>query len=316
MIEKLKRQWFLVGLAVIFGAVVFDSTGTLAGLGGHLKALHGSSAMIVIIFLFSGLIIETHQIRAGIKDGLATAASLFMIVLAAPALALCLSNIPLETGIVLGLFLVSVMPTTLSSGVVLTGKAGGNMAHALFVTIVSNLLAIVSIPLILPFLIRSLELSFDLAIDRQRIFFKLVLFVLFPLVTGLVIKRNFSGITPSRKRLLGILNQCCVLVIVYMSLSGARGILVSADSGLYFILPLVAGFHVILFCLCFLTSRVLGIDKGKRESVLFMGSQKTLPLAVMLQMACFPEYPSALLVCVIHHITHLMIDGYIATRIR
>jgi sodium/bile acid cotransporter 7 len=46
-----------------------------------------------------------------------------------------------------------------------------------------------------------------------------------------------------------------------------------------------------------------------------MGSQKTLPLAVMIQITCFPEYGTALLVCVLHHILHLMIDGYLATRI-
>lgn len=316
MTAKLKNQWFLAGLVLIFSGVVLDSTGSLARAGMFLKSHHGSSLMIVLIFLVSGMIIETHQIRAGVRDFRSTAAALVMIVLAAPILAFCLSRLPLETGVALGLFLVAVMPTTLSSGVVMTGRAGGNIAHALFVTIVSNCIAIVSIPAILPLLIRSFNVETDLFIDRKAIFLKLVLFVLLPLITGMFLKRQFQGITPGRKKLLGTLNQLCVLVIVYMSLSGARDVLVSSDSGIYGILPLVTGFHLALFGLCILVCRLLGIPKGKRESVLFMGAQKTLPLAVMLQMTCFPGYPTALLVCVIHHIAHLMIDGYIAVKIR
>jgi solute carrier family 10 (sodium/bile acid cotransporter), member 7 len=34
----------------------------------------------------------------------------------------------------------------------------------------------------------------------------------------------------------------------------------------------------------------------------------------MIQISCFPEYGTALLVCVMHHILHLMINGYLAAR--
>ena len=115
---------------------------------------------------------------------------------------------------------------------------------------------------------------------------------------------------------MGIINQCCVICIVFMSLSGAKEILISKSSSFFLIVPLVIVFHLCLLGFSFLISRLFNIGKGKRESVIFMGSQKTLPLAVMLQMTYFPEYGTALLVCVVHHITHLMIDGYLAVKFK
>lgn len=47
-----------------------------------------------------------------------------------------------------------------------------------------------------------------------------------------------------------------------------------------------------------------------------MGGQKTLPLSVILQMSLFPDYSIALLVCVVHHIVHLMMDGYLVERLK
>lgn len=146
--EQLKKQWFLVGLVLVFAGVVLDKTGKFACAGNYLKAHNGSEIVIFIIFVISGLIIEIKQIKAGVKDIHSTFAALFVILIVSPFVALVLSFIPLQKGLLIGLFIVAVMPTTLSSGIVMTGKAGGNMAHALFITIFSNAISIFSIPLL------------------------------------------------------------------------------------------------------------------------------------------------------------------------
>ncbi len=316
MIEKIKKQWFLIGIALVFACVVFDKTGILAQTGIFIKNHKGTSFMIFLIFLLSGMIIETDKIKAGIKDVKATAAALVMIILVAPVAAFGLALIPMETGVILGLFLVASMPTTLSSGVVMTGQAGGNIAHALFVTILSNCIAIITIPIILPLLLLSLKLETDLFIDQKTIFIKLLFLVMLPLVTGLFLKKTLLSITPNQKKKFSTINQCIIICIVYISLSGAREVLIAKSSTFFWIIPLVAVFHLILLILSFWCSRLLNIGRGRREAVIFMGSQKTLALSVMLQITCFPEYGTALLVCVVHHIIHLMIDGYLAVKIR
>ena len=309
-----KKQWFLFGLILVFILVIGDTSGTLANAGIFLKAHNGSSVMIFLIFLASGMIIEFDQIRAGIRDVRATSAALFCIVFAAPLAALILTRLPLEQGVAVGLILVSVVPTTLSSGVVMTGQSGGNMAHALFVTILSNCVAILSIPLFLPWMVSGMRSSNGIHIDQTAIFIKLILLVLLPLMVGLALKKTVFTISPAVKKKLGIINQCIVLCIVYMSLSGARQVLIDRSAVVFWILPLVMSFHFILLAAAWGMAGVLKIGPGRRESVLFMGGQKTLPLAVMLQITCFPGLGTALPVCVLHHIIHLMIDSYIATR--
>lgn len=316
MIEKIKKQWFLTGIVLVFALVILDKTETFIQAGIFLKNNNGSSFMIFFIFLFSGFIIEADQIKAGIKDVKATSASLVVIIFAAPFTAYLLSFIPLETGVVLGIFIVAVMPTTLSSGVVMTGLAGGNMAHALFVTILSNCLAIISIPVILPLLLLSLKLDADLFIDQKAIFIKLIFLVLLPLAAGLFLKKTVLSITLVRKKQLEIINQLIIICVVYMSLSGVRQVLIDKSATFWEIFLLVMVFHLILLGISLGLSRFLDIGRGRREAVLFMGSQKTLPLAVMIQVTWFPEYGTALLVCVMYHILHLIIDGYLAAMIR
>ena len=50
--------------------------------------------------------------------------------------------------------------------------------------------------------------------------------------------------------------------------------------------------------------------------MIFMGGQKTLPLSLMIQISAFPGYPMALVVCVLHHLAQLFMDGYLAGKMR
>ncbi|ACN14399.1 putative sodium/bile acid symporter family protein [Desulforapulum autotrophicum HRM2] len=316
MAATLKRQWFLVGIVLIFALVILDQSASLARAGIFLKNHQGPRFMIFIIFLFSGLIIEPDQIRAGIRDVKATAGAIWVILIVAPLVAGIFLMLPLETGTALGLVLVAAMPTTLSSGVVMTGQAGGSMAHALFTTILSNCLAVVSIPLVLPLLLIPLHLEAGITLDRTAIFIKLLVLVLLPLLLGLGAKRMGLVVPQSLKKRLAMANQCIVLCIVFMSLSGARDVLLTQGHTPLFIVPLAVGFHLTLLGASFGTAQVLKLERGRKESVIFMGAQKTLPLAVMLQITCFPQFGTALLVCVLHHILHLMMDSYLAARMQ
>jgi len=175
MIQTIKKQWFLVSLVLVFMAVVFDQSNNLAKFGMMLKNNHGPDIIIFFIFIFSGLLIESDQIIAGIRDIKSTVLALSVILLFAPLAALILSFFPLDTSVIVGLFIVAVMPTTLSSGIVMTGTAGGNMAHALFVTILSNFIGIFSIPVILSFLLSFINQEKELIIDQGAITAKLLL---------------------------------------------------------------------------------------------------------------------------------------------
>ncbi len=314
MIQKVKKQWFLCTLIVLFFAVIFDSSNLLVKSGAFLKNNNAPHIMIFLIFIISGLLIDSDQIKAGIKDMKATLIALSVILFIAPLAALGLGMFPLDTGTAVGLFIVAVMPTTLSSGIVMTKTAGGNMAHALFITIVSNFIGIFSIPVILPWLLSFLGHEKELVIDQGGILLKLVIIVLIPLAIGM-----FAKATLFKKRVLPdvkmqIVNQWMIVGIVFISLAGSKKTLLENGEAFFYILVLATVFHSILLGASFFLVKLFKLAKGRYESVVFMGSQKTLALSAMIQVTYFSEFGTALLVCVVHHIIHLMMDGYLCTR--
>ncbi len=314
MIHKIKKQWFLFSLLAVFLLVCLDRTDTLADWGKFLKNHRAPHVMIFLIFIVSGLLIEGKQVKAGLKDVTATLLALFVILVAAPVAAGLLSFFPMDTGIIIGLFIVSVMPSTLSSGVVMTGTAGGNMAHALFVTIISNFISVFSIPFVLGALLNLLHQKKTFSLDQKSIIIKLTLLVLVPLLIGFVIKMSVFGKKQTNKHGLQLINQWLIVGIVFISLGGAKQVLMGKGAQFVFILFLAAFFHLILLGTAFFLVKLFKVGKGRFESVVFMGSQKTLALALMLQVTYFPDFGMALLVCVTHHVIHLMMDGYLSTK--
>jgi sodium/bile acid cotransporter 7 len=276
----------------------------------------GPDAVIVLIFFFSGLILNVRQIRTGVMDIKVIIAALIIIFLVAPAVGLLFGAIPIDTGIVIGIFLVAVMPTTLSSGVVMTGAAGGNMAQALAITIIANGLAVFTIPLMLALLLNLVDGSTIIVIDRLAIMIKLGFYVLLPLCLGLAIKIFAESFTNRFVHRLQILNQFLVLAIVWMAMSQARDAIVGGGASVGIILVLVFSFHAILLVSAAIFIGCLKLGKGRRESVIFMGGQKTLPLSIILQVSLFPQYGLALVVCALHHVIHLLMDGYLVGRIK
>ncbi len=316
MINRLKQQWFFVGLILVLAGVVLDFSGKFAFAGNYLKARHGSDIVIFSIFIMSGLIVEIEEIKSGVKDVSSTLITLFVIVIISPVVAGLLCLFPLQKGLIIGLFIVAVMPTTLSSGVVMTREAGGNMAHALFVTIFSNSISFISIPLVLSLLLSLFFESQNVQIDQISIVIRLFSLVVVPLTIGLIAKSYFVTIKQETKKKMQVLNQIFVLGILFMAASGARDMFGSNFKQLFIIVLIVTIFHLILLLFSFYCTKLFKIGKGRYESVIFMGSQKTLPLSVIIQLTYFSEYSIALLVCVVHHFIHLMIDGYISVKMK
>jgi predicted Na+-dependent transporter len=99
-------------------------------------------------------------------------------------------------------------------------------------------------------------------------------------------------------------------------MSQTREMLVGSGLTAALIAGIVFAYHGLLLVSAWCIIVLSGRRKGERESIMFMGAQKTLPLSVILQMSLFPNYGIALLVCVVHHIVHLMMDGYLVEQFR
>lgn len=312
MMSLIKRNWFLIALLGLCILTLIDGSNTLSGLGKWFKSHGGADAVIGTIFFFSGLILKREEIRAGLRDIRGAMIALGIIFIVAPLAASIIGLLPLDPAVRIGLFLVSIMPTTLSSGVVMTGASGGNIAHALLITVIANGLSIVTVPFSLDLLLQTVK---SVPIDKARMMLQMAILVLLPLMLGLVLQPKKGAFFASVQKGILVLNQCLILSIVWMGLSEAKDTVLSGGTQVFIILVLAFFFHAILLAVGFLSIRLFHIPRGRLESILFMGGQKTLPLSVLLQVKLFPQYGLALAFCVFHHFIHLMMDGYLVGRL-
>lgn len=315
MLEILKKYWFLVGLGLVFALTVFDPTDLVAGAGMKARAMHGPDVIIFIIFLFSGYLLNPDQIRSGLTDMKGTILALLLIFVIAPVFAALISFLPISQGILIGLFLVAVMPTTMSTGVVMTGASGGNPAHALFVSVLSNSMAVLTIAISLPLLLRLTGEATAIVLDTWPMIIKIALLVLLPLVAGIMARSIVKQVSMILSKRLSLVNQMLILSIVWMGIAQAKPVLLGAWAAAGQIALLVLFFHLLMLAAAFGAVRLFSLGRGRMEAVIFMGSQKTLPLAVMLQVTLFPEYGQALIVCVLHHFISLFVDGFLVGRL-
>lgn len=311
MSVHLKKYWFTGGLPAVVILALADGTNTVAGAGRWLVAHHGADIVIFLIFLISGLCLETDQLKRGLADFSVLLVSLLVIFVISPVIALALARVPLATGVRIGLFLVAIMPTTLSSGVVMTAAAGGNMATALLITIVANSLAIFIIPMVLPFFFDSIGSTHPLDLDRLALMLKIASLVVVPLLLGLLLRLPLERRSKPPGTRLSLVNQTLVLIMVGMATSQSKPTIITSLGSLPIIGLLAFFYHGMLVGAAFLLARFARMQPGRREAVIFMGGQKTLTLAILIQMRFFPQFGEALVFNVGHHLVHLMMDGFL-----
>ena len=316
MKKWLGKYWFLLGLMLLALITVADTREWTVAVGRMLKNHGGPKAVIFIIFLSSGLTLDARLLRKGLGDLRATLSALLVVFLFSPLVALALQWLPLNIQILTGICLVAVMPSTLSTGVVMTDASGGNMAHALFVTVLANTIAVFTIPVVLSLLLAGLGDPRHIVIDKVAIMLEIAWLVLVPLAIGTILQYTATRWIGALQRKAQLFNQLLVLAIVWMAMCQSRDTLISGGSAILPVAAVSICFHLLLLAISLGLCRALAIGPGRRQSVIFMGSQKTLPLSVILQVTLFADYGLTLAVCVVHHILHLMMDAYLVERLK
>ncbi len=298
-------------LVVTTVLTVSDTIGIISGPGQWLKHHHAPEIIVASIFFLSGLALNMQQVRKGISDVKSTAVALIICFLAAPLLAVFFSIFPMQAGLIVGLFLVAVAPPTLSSGVVMTGVAGGNMAHALLTTTLANCMAVVTIPFTLGLLLKFTGNRVGVELDIAPVIAQVATLILLPLLAGLFTGARLWKFAQKIKPYSSIFSQLGVVIVVWMGVAEGRETIVSNLDVLFPVILMVFSFHLILVAVAVIMTYLAGLGPGRKESVIFIGGQKTLALTIILQVSLFPQYGLALIVCIMHHLIHLIMDSFL-----
>jgi sodium/bile acid cotransporter 7 len=305
-------------LAVMLGVTV-PGPGSLAN-SWTLAGWRLSHLAIVIIFILSGWNLAVREIRPGRELVGALLAALLVNLVGGPLIAaLLLQFIPNGNGLALGLAVIACVPTTISSGIVITRMAGGNFAWALVMTMLLTLVGTLLLPFTLPLFLAT---TARLELDSLSLLATLSAIVIAPLSAGILLRRTGLRLP---NPVTDYLPTSCVLVVVWTAVSQYAGAVRSMDLlQLLLYTTTAAAFHGLLLGLSWIAGRVLGLPWRDRLALLVVAAQKTLPLAVTALIAVERIHPNpgavavATVFCVLHQQIQIVFDAglaqWLATR--
>ncbi|HUJ44851.1 MAG TPA: bile acid:sodium symporter family protein [Opitutaceae bacterium] len=315
----LRRNWFLVGLVAAVGlAWLFPTAGAK---GGFLHPEITIRVGVALIFFSQGLTLALDALRHGALHW-----RLHVLVQGwnfglFPLVGLLLDRVAggiLPPDLRTGFLFLCVLPTTISTAIVFTAVAGGNVAGAIFNATLSNLLGIVVTPLWTGWLMRA----GGQALPLGPVILEIVLLLLVPLAAGQALRPWLRRWVDPRKAQLTGVNSAIVLLIVYAAFAHSVGARVWERSGLHSVLVAAAGV-ALLFAFVMgavrLTIRAAGLRGADTSAALFCSSQKTLAAGVPMAQLIFGAHPGLgliLLPVMLYHPLQLLVHGMIAVRWR
>ncbi len=215
----------------------------------------------------------------------------------------------------IGLLLMTSVPCTLASCVLWTRRAGGDEAAALLVILATTATSWLVTP-------TWLRLATDtaVAVDTPAMMLDLLLTLVLPVGLGQAcrVPAALARAAARCKTPVGVVAQLLVLIILLKAAANVGARLEEGPlgvSGLSVLLTAAAcvGVHLAALGGGLWGSRRLGFDRPSQMAVAFAGSQKTLPVALLLFERYFQAtYPLAVLPLVFYHFGQLLVDTFIA----
>jgi sodium/bile acid cotransporter 7 len=215
-----------------------------------------------------------------------------------------------------GFLYLCVLPSTISTSVVLTAVARGNTAGALFNAAFSNILGVVLTPL----LVQALMHSTGQAGSFGPLLLKIMLLTLVPFFGGMALRPLVKNWVDAQKAWVARISNTVIVFIVYSAFCDSVVERIWQTHG-WKMTALVFLFVLLLFagmsCLIGLTCRALKLNHEDAITAYFCSVKKTLALGVPLAMLIFGQRNDLsliLLPIMFYHPLQLLVNGILANR--
>jgi sodium/bile acid cotransporter 7 len=232
----------------------------------------------------------------------------------APALAWAVGGL-LPEDLRVGLLIITSVPCTLASAALWTRLAGGNEALAMLVIFLTTATS---------WLVTTAWLTAttgaQVAVDAADMMHGLVLLLVVPVGLGQLCRaaRPFVRFTTRHKPVLGVLSRLLIFAMIFKAVVDVSAKLGEGSAqwtagSLAAAAALSLGLHGTALAWGYWSGRFLRLDRGDRIAIAFAGSQKTLPVGLVLFDAYFKEtYPLAVVPLVLYHVGQFLIDTPLA----
>jgi sodium/bile acid cotransporter 7 len=311
------RNWFVLSLplAVALAWLLPEAGAT----GGWLRTEVTSKLAVALIFLFQGVTLPTAALRNGAKQW-----RLHLLIQSFTFLIFPLFGIGMDAAVGrffpadlrLGFLFLCVLPSTVSTSVVLTSMAGGNAVGAIFNAALSNVIGVFITPLWVAYLMQASGQAQTLG----PIIREIILLLLLPLLIGQLVRIAAHRWADQRKKLLGNLGSGLILFLVFTAFcNSVKGRLWEQQSAgvLLITVLIVAAVLTLALTGAQLFARWLGLNREDTIAAAFCAPQKTIASGIPLAKAIFGAHPGLgliLLPIMFYHPLQLIVCGVLADR--
>lgn len=311
---------FLIGLgvAVVLGFVI-PGPGSRHGI---LQPDIAGNVGIALILFFQGLSLALEKIKSGAANWrlhLVIQCFTFAIF---PIVGLLLNKVvPLvfpnqPEAVRDGFLYLCVLPSTISTSVVLTAIARGNTAGALFNAAFSNILGVLVTPLLVHLLMQKTGQTGDFG----PLLLKITMLTLLPFGLGMALRPSLKPVVEQYKLWMARISNLVILFIVYAAFCesveeqiwGRFGSTLTAQ-----IFGLVVFLFTLMSLLVWGSCKALRLNQEDAVAAYFCSVKKTLAMGVPLAMLIFGDRPDLTLILLpimFYHPLQLFVNGLLANR--
>jgi sodium/bile acid cotransporter 7 len=222
-----------------------------------------------------------------------------------------------------GLMIIASVPCTMAAASVWTRAAGGNDAISLLVTMLTNGLCFLTIPFWM-----GIGSGLAVNLSASSMMIPLVFGAFLPITVGQIARlmRPVAELADRRKLLLSSVAQVCILSqVAWACMTAGPAIRTGVAAGDGWtaagqVWASCIGLHLAGLTIAWFGSPLWGVTRNDRIAVAFAGSQKTLPIGILIattpQMLGGRVLPFAILPLLMFHASQLMIDTVVAARLK
>ena len=313
------NAFFLSLVATVFLAWLFPEAGSEDSIF-PLAAI--TKYGVSVIFFFYGLQLNREKLVAGLGNWKLHVVIQLTTFLLFPLIALfVLFFMPVEQGVLaLGFYYLTVLPSTVSSSVVMVSIAGGNIPAAIFNASISSIIGIFITPLWMS--LHSVSASNSIH-DLGDVIIKLCFQVFLPVVVGFVLNTSKAGEMAQRYRSsLRYIDQLIILLIVFTAFSESfLGNMFDSFSisEILVLALLMILFFLLMAGIMYVISIALRFSWEDRITVVFCGSKKSLVQGAVMGRVLFPDpvmLGVILLPLMLYHALQLMAGSILAQQFK
>ncbi|MES2697870.1 MAG: bile acid:sodium symporter family protein [Verrucomicrobiota bacterium] len=315
--KTFKPDWFLLGmiLATVL-AWAFPGPGAA---GGWMHPELLTKAGVALIFFLHGLTLSFVALRAGALNWRLHVLIQSCTFLLFPLIGLALQAVlagHVAPELIMGIFFLCALPSTVSSSVAMTAAAGGNVAGAVFNATLSSLIGIVLTPLWIAVVMKTTGETRPIG----PVIVDLLQWIVLPLAVGQALRPWLGAWAQAHKPKLAIVDRLTILLLVYTSFCDSFQAGVWSRGGtaqLLGVTALCVGLFALVLWVTSRLARAFGFPRGDRIAAIFCGSKKTLASGVPMAKLIFGAHPAMgviLLPIMIYHPLQLIVCGVLAQR--